>query len=208
MEAWIAGHLCDAHACYGHSLRHGLDAARVAQLASGSAPNSAALFGYLSEAGVQARLGHRRETLVAVRTAERVFDSLPADMIAADGIRIPEYFLRWHQSNALSIVGAGRLADPLRQRALTLSAESGDLVGRSLLHLDRSALMFSAGEIDGACHFVREAWDVPAEFHVGQIPSRTKTILSALPASQIGTPEVRLLVEYLRSLNGAQLYPV
>jgi transcriptional regulator with XRE-family HTH domain len=208
MEAWIAGHLCDAHACYGHSLRQGLDAARVAQLATGSAPNSAALFGYLSEAGVQARLGNRRETLVAVRTAERIFDALPDNMIAADGIRIPEYFLRWHQSNALSIVGEARLADPLRRRALTLSDGNGDLVGRSLLHLDRAALMFSAGEIDGACHFVRAAWDVPAEFHVGQIPGRTRTILSALPSGQIGTGEVRLLVEHLRSLNGAELYPV
>ncbi|GAB2603884.1 hypothetical protein Aab01nite_47680 [Paractinoplanes abujensis] len=207
IEAWIAGHLCDAHACYGHSLRQGLDAARVAQLASGSAPNSAALFGYLSEAGVQARLGNRRETLVAVRTAERIFDELPPEMIAADGIRIPEYFLRWHQSNALSIVGEGRLADPLRHRALELTSVSGDLVGRSLLHLDRAAVMFASGEVDGACQSVRAAWDVPTEFHVGQIPERTKTILSALPSSKTSTSEVRHLVEYLRSLNGSRLYP-
>ena len=207
IEAWNAGHLCDAHACYGHSLRQGLDAARVAQLASGSAPNPAALFGYLSEAGVQSRLGRRRETLEAVRMAERIFGALPPDMTAADGIRIPEYFLRWHQSNALSIIGEGRLSGPLRQRALTLSYESGDLVGRSLLHLDQAALMFSAGEVDGACRFVREAWDVPEEFHVGQIPSRTKVILSTLPASRAGSTEVKELVEYLRSLNGPQLYP-
>jgi transcriptional regulator with XRE-family HTH domain len=207
IEAWIAGHLCDAHACYSHSLRQGLGAARVAQLANGERPNSAALFGFLSEAGVQARLGNRRETLDAVRKAERIFDALPDDMIAADGIRIPEYFLRWHQSNALSIVGEGRLAGPLRERAMTLSFGSGDLVGRSLLCLDQAALMFSAGELDGACHHVRQAFDVPAEFHIGQIPTRTKTIMQGLASSQVGTAEVRTLVEFLRSLNGPETYP-
>ena len=203
VEAWNAGHLSDAHACYSHSLPKGLETARVAQLANGARANSAALFGYLAEAGVQARLGRRRETLEAVRTAERIFDALPATMIAADGIRIPEYFLRWHQSNALSIVGESRLADPLRQRAMKLSCTSGDMVGRSLLYLDRAALQFRAGELDGASDSIRQAWaGVPADFHVGQIPARTKTIMSTLPANLAGTSEVRTLMDYLRSLNG------
>jgi hypothetical protein len=204
VEAWIAGHLCDAHSCYGHSLRRGLETARVAQLANGTAPNSAALFGYLSEAGVQARLGRRRETLDAVRAAERIFDALPESMIAADGIRIPEYFLRWHQSNALSIVGEARLAGPLRRRALEQPLSRGDLVGRSLLYLDEADLLFRSGDLEQACGLVRAAWDeVPTGFHVGQIPSRTSTILRALPTSRSATPEVTSLREYVHTLSTA-----
>lgn len=208
IEAWVAGHLCDAHACYGHSLRVGLETARVAQLANGTAPSSAALFGYLSEAGVQARLGRRRETLDAVRRAERIFNALPPEKTAADGIHIPEYFLRWHQSNALSIAGEARLADPLRRRALELPGSRGDLVGRSLLLLDEASLLFPAGDLDRACELVREAWDgVPAAYHVGQIPGRTKTVLRALPAPRASSPQVTELTGYLGSLAAAAPAP-
>lgn len=202
IEAWIAGHMCDGYACYGFSLRQGLDAARVAQLANGTRPNSAALFGYLAEAGVQARLGRRRETLDAVRRAEKIYEALPPNMIAADGIRIPEYFLRWHQSNALSIIGEGRLADPLRKRALELPLGKNDVVGRGLLHLDEASLLFCSGDLGEACRLVKKVWDeVPDEFYVGQIAGRTTTILQGLKPVQEMSPEFRSLKEYLRLLR-------
>jgi transcriptional regulator with XRE-family HTH domain len=204
VEAWIAGHLCDAHACYWHSLRQGLETARVAQLANGTAPNSAGLFGYLSEAGVQARLGRGRETLEAVRQAERIFNALPPEKTTADGFHVPEYFLRWHQSNALSLIGESRLADPLRRRALELPGSRGDVVGRSLLLLDEASLLFPAGDLDRACELVREAWEsVPAEYHVGQIPARTNIVLRGLPANRASTSQVSELTEYLGSLADA-----
>ena len=57
IEAWIAGHASDGYSCYGVSLAQGVNAAKAAQAINGSRPNHAALFGYLAEAGNQARLG-------------------------------------------------------------------------------------------------------------------------------------------------------
>jgi hypothetical protein len=202
IEAWIVGHMSDAHSCYGYSLRKGLDAAHVAQAVGGSRPNSAAVFGFLVEAGLQARLGRRAETVSAVHRAESIFNALPSSAIAADGIRIPEYFLRWHQSNALSVVGERELAEELRKRALELPFSRQDLVGRALLVLDEASLLFKAGEVEQASGLVKAAWDeLPAEFHVGQIPSRTAQILSGLNRAQSASQEVQTLKEYVRSLG-------
>ncbi|EIV94756.1 hypothetical protein FraQA3DRAFT_4537 [Frankia sp. QA3] len=202
IEAWVAGHLCDAHSCYGYGLVQGLQAAQAAQLLNGGRASSAALFGFLSEAGVQARLGRRHETLEAVRRAERVFDALSPGHIAADGIRIPEYFLRWHQSNALSVIGEGRLADPLRRRALELPLGRGDLVGRALLLLDQATLAFQAGHVDEGDELVRSAWQqTPRELQVGQVSTRTASILGSLGQAQSATRTVAELKEYLGSLN-------
>jgi transcriptional regulator with XRE-family HTH domain len=203
MEAWVAGHVSDGYSCYGVSFEQGLKAAKIAQTINGSRPNHGTLFGYLAEAGNQARLGRRRETLAAVRSAQRVFEALPQEQIAADGIRIPEYFLCWHQSNALSIIGEARLADPLRSRALKLPMGKGDLIGRALLGLDEASLRFRDGEVDEGSRLVKQVWDeAPADLRPGQIVSRTKKILGGLEPLHQVTQTVRSLRDYLHDLNG------
>jgi transcriptional regulator with XRE-family HTH domain len=198
IEAWIAGHMSDGYSCYGYSLTQGLNVAKLAQTVNGPRPNPAALFGYLAEAGIQARLDRRRETLEAVRQAHRIFEALPQQQIIPDGIRIPEYFLRWHQSNALSIIGEARLADPLRRRALELPLGNGDLIGRALLRLDEASLRFRAGEVDEGCRLIRKAWDeVPVDLHAGQITSRARTIIGGLEPAYRMTCDVCALWEYL-----------
>ena len=199
MEAWIAGHASDGYSCYGVSLAQGVNAAKAAQAINGSRPNHAALFGHLAEAGNQARLGRRPETLEAVRRAQHVFDALPQGQDVADGVRIPEYFLRWHQSNALSMIGEARLADPLRKRALELPMGSNDPVGRALLGLDEASLKFRAGEVDEATRLVRRVWDeAPPDLRVGQITSRTKKIMADLAPTHQAERDVLSLREYLR----------
>ena len=142
------GTLSHGYSCYGVSLAQGLNAAKAAQAINGSRHNHSTLFGYLAEAGNQARLRRRQETLEAVRHAQRIFEALPREQDVANGVKIPEYFLRWHQSNALSIIGEARLAGPLRMRALELPMGNIDLVGRALLGLDEASLMFRAGEVE------------------------------------------------------------
>jgi transcriptional regulator with XRE-family HTH domain len=198
IDAWIVGHMSDGYSCYWYSLTRGLDVARLAQAVNGSRPSPAVLFGYLAEAGIQARLGHRGETIQAVRQAQRIFEALPEQQIAADGIRIPEYFLRWHQSNALSIIGEARLADPLRRRALELPLGNSDLIGRALLGLDEAFLTFGTGEIGEGCQLIEKVWDsLPADLRAGQITSRAKSIIGGLDLSLRMTREVNLLQEYL-----------
>jgi hypothetical protein len=198
IEAWVVGHIGDGHSCYRYSLAQGLNVARLAQTVNGSRPNPAALFGYLAEAGILAKSNRRRETLEAVRQAQRIFDALPQPQIAADGIRIPEYFLRWHQSNALSMIGEGELAKPLRQRALELPLGSSDLIGRALLLLDEASLMCRAAEVDEGCRLIKKVWDeAPADLHAGQITSRTRVIIGALESVGRVTQEVCSLRQYL-----------
>jgi hypothetical protein len=202
VEAWIVGHTADAYSCYGQSLNSGLKLAQAAQLIGGSRPNSAAVFAYLAEAGIQARLGHRRETIAAVRNAEQMFNALPPTAIVADGIRIPEYFLRWHQSNALSVIGEKRLADPLRERALELPLSQEDLVGRALLSLDQASLLLHSGQLGLGCNVIKQTWDgLPAEFHVGQVPRRTTQIVDGLRPEYAASREVSVLRDSLRSVT-------
>jgi transcriptional regulator with XRE-family HTH domain len=204
IEAWIAGHTSDGYSCYWQSLAQGLNVAKLAQAVNGSRPNSAMLFGYLAEAGIQARMSRRRETIEAVRQAQRTFDALPQQQIAADGVRIPEYFLRWHQSNALSIIGEARLANPLRRQALELPLGKGDLIGRALLGLDEASLMFGAGEPDEGSRLIKNVWDaLPAGLHDGQVSSRTKSIIDNLAFSHQVTGEISSLREYLNSVQAS-----
>lgn len=198
LEAWIVGHTAYAHACFQRSLGQGLNAAKLAQAANGPRRGPAALFGYLAEAGVQARLGRRRETITAVRQAQRVFEALPTHQVAADGLRVPEYFVCWHQSTALSILGEARLADPLRRRALELPLGRTDLVGRALLHLDKASLKLGVGDVGQGCTLIRQTWEeLPQDLKVGQITARTKAIMRNAQSIHHMPPEMASLQEYL-----------
>jgi hypothetical protein len=199
VEAWVAGHWADSYVCYEQVTSQALAAAKSAQAMCGSGPTSMAVYGALIEAGVQARLGRRHETLEAVRRADRMFSALPPEAIAEDGLRVPEYFLRWHQSNALAAIGEERLADPLRTRTRELPFAEKDVVGRALLDLDQAALLLRAGEIDRGCGLITSSWqELPAEFRTGLTLRRTRQILETVDARGAGTKEVRSLREYFR----------
>ncbi|MEV0064572.1 helix-turn-helix transcriptional regulator [Nocardia sp. NPDC050718] len=201
VEAWIAGHICDACACYGHSFKSGLAAARLAQSCGGNGhANAPAVFGYLAEAGVQARMGRRRETLDAVRNADRMFAALPDTETVADGLHVTEYFLRWHQSNALTMIGMKSQADPLRTRALELPFSRQDQVGEALLQLDQAALCLGAKDLEQGCRTITDMWDrLPAGFRTGQIPRRALQVLDGVPPAYSECREVRATRELIGS---------
>ncbi|MEV0292768.1 hypothetical protein [Nocardia sp. NPDC050710] len=200
VEAWIAGHICDACTCHGRAAKSGLVAARVAQTAGDSRPHAAAVFGYLAEAGVQARMGRGRETLDAVRNADRMFAALPEAQTVADGLHVTEYFLRWHQSNALTAIGERRQAEVLRQRALDLPFSRQDEVGGALLRLDEAASHMRDGELEGGCRVIATAWNaLPVEYRVGQIPRRVVQILDDVQPVHARSREVREVRELLES---------
>ncbi|MFI5783920.1 helix-turn-helix domain-containing protein [Nocardia sp. NPDC051570] len=197
VQAWIAGRTSDACACHRQS-KSGLAAARTAQSAGARRANAAAVLGYLTEAGVQARLGCRRETLAAVRNADRMFAQLPEGDVVADGFHISEYLLRWHQANSLALVGAHAQAAPLRERVLELPLAQHDQVGTALLHLDEAAAQIAAGELDWGCHTITTTWQqLPNELRVGLIPERAAELLDTIDngrANHRGATEVRELL--------------
>lgn len=196
--AWVAGHVGDACTCQRHGYSAGLTAAQRAQTAGVAAANPAAVLGHLVEAGIQARLGRRRETIEAVRHADRMFDDLPADATAADGVGVSEYLLRWHQTNALAAAGAHRAAEPLRKRVLELPFIRHDEIGKALLDLDEAAAHFAGGEVELACHTIGAAWQrLPGEFRTGQVPRRAFEILDELPPAHAATPAVADVRELL-----------
>jgi hypothetical protein len=200
VAAWVAGHWSDACVCYGRSLGRALKSARTAQEMGGAGANPAATFGFLVEAGIHARLGRRRETLEAVHRADLMFDLIPDEAAIEDGVRVPEYFLRWHQSNALTAIGEKEWADRLRRRTLELPFATKDLVGRALLDLDEASLLLGAGELDRACHAITMMWEsLPREFRVGQVPRRIAEILHGLRPAEAATRDVGMLREYLRA---------
>lgn len=198
VQAWIAAWTCDACAGY-RRLDLGLAAARAAQSVGAEHANSAAVLGYLTEAGVQARSGRYRETLDAVRKADRMFDRLPENATVADGFHASEYLLRWHQANALALVGAHEHATPLRARVLELPAARHDRVGVALLQLDDAAAALDAGQAEQCCRTIAGAWNrLPDDLRFGLVHERIVEILDSLESRRIAIPEaagVRQLLE-------------
>ncbi|WP_067899889.1 helix-turn-helix domain-containing protein [Nocardia vaccinii] len=198
VQAWIAAWTCDACAGYGR-LDLGLAAARAAQSAGAERANSATVLGFLTEAGVQARSGRHRETLEAVRKADRMFDRLPEKATAADGFHASEYLLRWHQANALALVGAHEHATPLRERVLELPVARHDRVGLALLQLDGAAAGLDAGQAEQCCHTIGSIWSrLPDDLRFGLVHERIVELLDALESRRIAIPEaaeVRQLLE-------------
>ncbi|GAA5073263.1 hypothetical protein GCM10023319_06440 [Nocardia iowensis] len=182
LEAWLHGHMAHTHECYRHALDQGLAAARAAQAASGPSPTPAGVFGLLAEAGIQARIGRRRDALDAVTAAERMFAALPATATTDDNLGTSEYILRWHQSHALSSVGDWRAAESIRQRMLELPMAEKDQVGRALLDLDMAAVFIRRGELDHARETIRQVWQsLSPELRVGQVRRQVSQLVVRLP---------------------------
>lgn len=178
-EAWITGHLCNAYAWHNRSLKSSLKAARAAQAIGCGLPSATAVYGHLAEAAVQARMGRRQETMDAVRNADRMFAALPGTETTADGCHITEYFLRWHQSNALTAVGVTAEANALRKRALELPFSQKDKVGQALLRLDEAASTIANGNMDSGRQMVGTVIDrLPSEYRIGLVSRRANQILT------------------------------
>ncbi|WP_433662990.1 helix-turn-helix domain-containing protein [Nocardia sp. CA-128927] len=182
LEAWLAGHMAHTHECYRHQLDQGLAAARSAQAASGRGPTAAGVFGLLAEAGIQARIGRRRDALDAVNAADRMFAALPDTATTDDNLGTSEYILRWHQSHALSSIGDWRAAESIRDRMLELPMAEKDQIGRALLDLDMATLWTRQGELDHAREQIRQVWQsLPPELRVGQVRRNVSQLVVALP---------------------------
>ncbi|WP_405161830.1 helix-turn-helix transcriptional regulator [Nocardia sp. NBC_01499] len=182
LEAWLAGHMAHTHECYRHALDQGLTAARSAQAASGRGPTAAGVFGLLAEAGIQARIGRRRDAVDAVTAAERMFAALPDTATTDDNLGTSEYILRWHQSHALSSIGDWRAAEAIRGRMLELPMAEKDQVGRALLDLDMATLWTRQGELDHAREQIRQVWQsLPPELRVGQVRRNVSQLVVGLP---------------------------
>lgn len=179
LEAWLRAHMAHMHECYRHALDQGLSAAHSAQKAGA---HSATVFGLRAEAGIQARIGRRREAMGAISNAERVFAALPATATTDDNLGTSEYILRWHQSHALTSLGDRRAAEEMRARVLELPMASKDRVGRALLDLDLAALLVRQGELEQACALIRNVHQtLPAELGVGQIRRYITQLVAGLP---------------------------
>lgn len=182
LEAWLAGHMAHTHECYRHALDQGLAAARSAQAVSGRGPSAAGVFGLLAEAGIQARIGRRRDALEAVNKADRMFAALPDTATTDDNLGTSEYILRWHQSHALSSIGDWRAAESIRDRMLELPMAEKDQVGRALLDLDMATLWTRQGELDHAREQIRQVWQsLPPELRVGQVRRNVSQLVVGLP---------------------------
>lgn len=68
-----------------------------------------------------------------------MFARLPSTENVDDGIRVSEYFLHWHQSNACTVINEKRLSDIFRNRALELPFASRDHIGGVPLELDEAS---------------------------------------------------------------------
>ncbi|MCM6772489.1 helix-turn-helix domain-containing protein [Nocardia sp. CDC159] len=179
VEAWLRAHLAHVHECYRHALDQGLSAAHSAQSAGS---RSAYVFGLLAEAGIQARIGRRREAMGAIAAAERMFAALPATATTDDNLGTSEYILRWHQSHALTSLGDRKAAEEMRARVLELPMADKDQVGRALLDLDLAAMLLRQGEPDQACALIRHVHQtLPAELRVGQIQRYITRLVAGLP---------------------------
>ncbi|MFI5780733.1 helix-turn-helix domain-containing protein [Nocardia sp. NPDC051570] len=179
LEAWLRAHMAHIHECYRHALDQGLSAAQSAQTPEA---RSAHVFGLLAEAGIQARIGRRREAMGAIAAAERMFAALPATATTDDNLGTSEYILRWHQSHVLTSIGDRRAAEAMRARVLELPMAAKDQVGRALMDLDLAAMLLRQGVPDQACELIRHVHQtLPAELRAGQIQRYLTQLVTGLP---------------------------
>ncbi len=205
VQAWLAGRAANACACY-HQFKSGLTAAHAAQAVGARNANPAAVMGYLAEASLQARMGRRRETLDAVRDADRMFTELPDGDVVADGFIVSEYVLRWHQADALALVGEHAQAAPVLARAVELPPAAQDEVGRALLSVDLALAHIDGGELERGCHTISTTWQgLPAEFHVGLVPDRILRVLDTLSGGRAADRHVGEVRQLLESSTGRGL---
>jgi transcriptional regulator with XRE-family HTH domain len=177
-----------AQEAYGHFYSDDpTEAVSVAQHAQAVVPTTPCVGAALAaalEARAQAALGRADETQAALRQAEALVSGLGMETAEPSAFTYNEAQLRFHESNALTHLGATKAAWLAQDRALELVAPS-DFMDRSFTHLDRAMCLAVEGDASGASAHARDTLlRLSTAERQGIISGRAQQIIHALPSRQ------------------------
>jgi hypothetical protein len=137
--------------------------------------------------------------LGALHRAETVMEQLPASELADTWFGYPEQKHHVHASQALTRLGKSAQANESQAQAIHL-AHSTSRLSTALIQLDAATCLFQDGDTAAACESARDTLtELPAEFRTDLVLSRTRDLLTAIPASHRSLSPASDLTEAYRN---------
>ena len=202
LRAWVTVCESASYLWYERPAARAVQLAQAAQALAGQPATGVRAWAFALEARGQARLGCRREALIAVRSADAVYEHLSPGAAHTGGFGFHPHLMHFCQENALMF--ACERKEALAHQDQASSLESAVPSHRVLVALDRASCLLHAGDLDEGC---RTASQSLAELQAGPWPGiilfRAKEVAAATSRSRHLEP-VRALRELLRTAEGAQ----
>jgi hypothetical protein len=197
LSAWVTVCASASYLWYGRQADLGVQLAQSAQLVAGRSATGIRAWAYSLEARGQALLGHRREALIAVRSAEDVYEHLPPGATRAGGFVLHPHLMRFCQENALLFASENKEAFAQQDQAFGISPAVP--AHQVLVALDRASCLIHSGDLDEGCRTAnRSLATLPSGLWPGILSFRAKEVAAATSHDMHLEP-VRELRETLRA---------
>jgi len=157
---------------------------------------------YSLEARGQALLGCRRKALIALRSAEAVYEHLPPDATSAGGFGFHPHLMRFCSENALLLASENKEALAQQDQAFGISPAVP--AHRILVALDQASCLIHVGDLDEGCRTANQfLTTLPPGPWPGIISFRAKKVVAAATSHNIRSEHVRELRETLRATKAS-----
>jgi hypothetical protein len=202
LSAWVTVCKSASYLWYGRKADRGVQYARSAQLLAGRSATGIRAWAYLLEARGQALLGHRREALIAIRSAEDVYEHPPSGETSASGFALHPHLMRFCQENALLFASENKEAFAQQDQAFGIP--SAVPAHQVLVALDRASCLIRSGDLGEGCRTAnRSLATLPSGPWPGIVLFRAKQVAAAATRNKIELEPVRELRETLRAAEAS-----
>jgi len=195
LRAWVTVCESASYLWYGRPAARAVQLAQAAQALAGQSATGVRAWAFSLEARGQALLGCRREALIAVRSAEVVYEHLPPGGARAGGFGFHPHLMHFCQENALMF--ASEMREALARQDQALGVTPFVPAHRVLVALDRASCLVHAGDLDEGCRTASQSlMDLPTR--PGIVLFRAKEIAAAATSRNSHLGPVRELRDTLR----------
>jgi hypothetical protein len=203
LRAWVTVCESASYLWYDRPAARAVQLAQTAQALAGRSVTDVRAWAHSLEARGQALLRCRREALIAVRSAETVYEHLPTDAASAGGFGFHPHLMHYCQENALML--ASEIKTALAQQDQAFLVSPAVPAHRVLVALDRASCLIHTGDLDEGCriatHFLME---LPTGPWPGIVLFRAKEVASDVTPRNRHLEPIRKLRETLRAAEAFQ----
>ena len=202
LSAWVTVCKSASYLWYDHDAARGVQFAQTAQKQAGRSATGIRAWAYSLEARGEALLGHRRAALIALRSAEAVYEHLPPGATRAGGFGFHPHLMRFCQENALLFASENKEAFAQQDQAFDIS--DAVPVHRTLVGLDRASCLIQDGDLDEGCRTANRSLVtlLPGPWP-GIVLFRAKKVVAAATSNDMHLEPVRELRETLRAAHAS-----
>jgi hypothetical protein len=202
LRAWVTVCESASYLWYERPAARAVQLAQAAQALAGQSATDVRAWAFALEARGHARLGYRREALIAVRSAEAVYEHLPPGTAHTGGFSFHPHPMHFCQENALMF--ACEKKEALAHQDQASSLQLAVPAHRVLVALDRASCLLHAGDLDEGCRTASQSLArLPAGPWPGIILFRAREVAAETARNRHLEP-VRALREILCTAEGTQ----